>query len=282
MSAHVTPTSRAGSTVRQAAAQPWLEALERLGYVVRGLVYGLMGWLALQLAVGRSGAATDQAGSIVVLAGTPLGRPILFTVVVGLAAYSIWGFVRAVFDPWHRGTDASGIAQRLGYAWSGFAYASLALFAMHLFANGNATTVDSTQAAVRSLLTYPAGRLAAVSLGILTIGAGLAEFVDASKAWSQAGVVKQDTPSEVRGPLLWLGRFGMFSRGVVFVLIGWFVVQAGLHRDPSTAHGFQGAFAFLLAQPYGHLFLAVVALGFIALGLHSLALARWARLLRSS
>jgi hypothetical protein len=153
---------------------------------------------------------------------------------------------------------------------------------MHLFANGNATTVDSTQAAVRSLLTYPAGRLAAVFLGILTIGAGLAEFVDASKAWSQAGVVKQDTPSEVRGPLLWLGRFGMFSRGVVFVLIGWFVVQAGLHRDPSTAHGFQGAFAFLLAQPYGHLFLAVVALGFIALGLHSLALARWARLLRSS
>ncbi|OLC24418.1 MAG: hypothetical protein AUJ02_02510 [Chloroflexi bacterium 13_1_40CM_3_65_12] len=278
----MTPSSRAGATVKQAAAQPWLEVLERLGYVVRGLVYGLMGWLAFQLAMGGGGTAIDQAGSIVILAGTPLGRPILLMVVIGLAAYSLWGFVRAIFDPWRRGTDASGIAQRLGYAWSGFAYATLAMFALHLFASGRATAIDSTQAAVRSLLTYPTGRLLAVFLGILTIGAGIAQFVDARKAFSQAGVVKEDTPPEVRRPLLWLGRFGMFSRGVVFMLVGWFVIQAGLHRDPASAHGFQGAFTFLLAQPYGHLFLAVVALGFIALGLHSLALARWARLLRSS
>src|SRR2546426_12180654 len=97
--------------------------LERLGYVVRGLVYGLMGWLALQLAVGGGGTAIDQAGSIGILAGTPLGRPILLMVVIGLAAYSLWGFLRAIFDPWRGGTHASGSAQPLGCAWRAVACA---------------------------------------------------------------------------------------------------------------------------------------------------------------
>ncbi|TMG18860.1 MAG: DUF1206 domain-containing protein [Chloroflexi bacterium] len=79
-----------------------------------------------------------------------------------------------------------------------------------------------------------------------------------------------------------LGRFGMFSRGVVFLVIGWFIVQAGVHHDPAKVQGFGGAFMFLLAQPFGHLVLGTVALGFIALGLHSLVCARWMRLLGSS
>ena len=47
------------------------------------------------------------------------------------------------------------------------------------------------------------------------------------------------------------GRFGMSARGVIFLVIGWFVVQAGIHHDPAQAQGFSGAFLFLLAQPFG-------------------------------
>ena len=79
-----------------------------------------------------------------------------------------------------------------------------------------------------------------------------------------------------------LGRFGMFSRGVTFTVIGWFLVQAGMQHDPSKAQGFGGAFLFLLSQPYGPFLLGVVALGFVALGLHSFACARWVRLMDSS
>jgi hypothetical protein len=79
-----------------------------------------------------------------------------------------------------------------------------------------------------------------------------------------------------------LGRFGMFARGVIFVVIGWFVVQAGIHNDPAQAQGFGGAFAFLLAQPFGRVLLGVIALGFVALGLHSFACARWIRLMGSA
>lgn len=76
-----------------------------------------------------------------------------------------------------------------------------------------------------------------------------------------------------------LGRFGMFARGVTFLVIGWFLIQAGIHNDAGQVHGFGGAFLFLLAQSYGKLLLGVIALGFVALGLHSLACARWIRLM---
>ncbi len=156
----------------------------------------------------------------------------------------------------------------------------MTLFALNLLAGGGASAADSTQSAVRSILALPAGRLLAVAIGLVTIGVGIGQFVDAKSA--QRGVKQYEMRPATRELVLWLGRLGMFSRGVTFTLVGWFVLQAGWHRDASGAHGYSGAFIFLLSQPYGHLFLAVVALGFIALGLHSLALARWARLLGSS
>jgi hypothetical protein len=88
-------------------------------------------------------------------------------------------------------------------------------------------------------------------------------------------------PSE-RDVAVKLGRFGMFARGVTFLVIGWFIVQAGIHHDPAQVQGFGGALAFLLAQPFGRVLLGVIALGFVALGLHSFACARWIRLMGSS
>jgi hypothetical protein len=69
---------------------------------------------------------------------------------------------------------------------------------------------------------------------------------------------------------------------VTFLVIGWFLIQAGIHSDAAQAHGFGGAFIFLLNEPYGRWLVAIVALGFVALGLHSFACARWIRLMGSS
>lgn len=75
-----------------------------------------------------------------------------------------------------------------------------------------------------------------------------------------------------------LGRFGMVARGVIFGIVGIFVLVAGLHRDAHDAHSFGPAFAAVAREPLGHGLLAVVALGFVALGLHSWANARWVRM----
>jgi len=191
--------------------------------------------------------------------------------------------VRAVFDPLHRGSKPAGLADRFGFLWSAFGYAALVFFALHVLAGtGQATNHDSTQSTVRTILTYPAGEFAAVVIGLVAIVGGLSQFWDAYQGKFIRDIKQGEMTPSTQKVVLWLGRLGYFSRGMVFTLVGWFILQAGLNSNPAGAHGYRGAFVFLLAQPYGHLLLAAVALGFIALGLHSLAMARWGRLLGSA
>jgi len=274
---------RARSATKRGASNPWLEFLERAGYVFRGVLYAVMGVLALGLALGIGGSATDQSGSLRLLAGGPAGKALLLAVVFGLGAYSIWGFVRAIFDPLHRGRDAPGIAERLGFAWSGIAYAGIVLFALRLLAGTSpAGAHDGTQSTIAKVLTIPGGQWVAVAVGIISIGVGAAQLYEVFRATFRKDLKRFEMNKVERQIVDGLGRFGMISRGVTFGLVGWFVLQGGLHRDSSQVHGFAGAFLFLLNQPFGHLLLGLVAAGFIALGLHSFACARWIRLLGSA
>jgi Domain of Unknown Function (DUF1206) len=267
--------------VRRAAANPWLEAAERLGYVVRGLLYGVMGLLALEIALGIGGHAVDQRGGLLFLTANPLGKLVLAICVVGLAAYAVWGLVRAVFDPWNRGSDAQGLLQRLSYVWSGLSYAVLVLFGLQLLVGSSQAGVgqDPVQAWVSGLLSHPAGDRLTLGAGALAMAGGLAQFVEAYRAGFRRDLRRQRMTEAERDTADLVGRLGFLGRGVAFVVLGWLLVQAGLHRDPGQAHGYGGAFLFLLGQPFGRLLLGVVALCFLALGLHSFAYARWARTL---
>src|SRR5258708_248868 len=110
-------TVRTGTAaVKRVAANPALELLERLGYAVRGALYAVMGLLALRIVFSvADGQTTDLTGSLVVLVSNPFGKLVLIIAAVGLAAYSLWGFTRAIYDPLHRGSDASGYMARLGF-----------------------------------------------------------------------------------------------------------------------------------------------------------------------
>ncbi len=273
--------NKAQTATKKTVANPALELLERAGYVARGVLYAAMGTFALGLALGVGGAATDQSGSLVILTGGPAGKLLLFAVVIGLTAYSIWGLVRAIFDPLHRGKDPTGIAERLGFAWSGIAYFSIVIFALHLIAGTATKHQDSTQMAIAHILGYPAGQLAAILIGIVAIGVGLGQFVEATKGVFKKDLKRGEMNDAEKKIVDTLGRIGYVARGVTFTIVGWFVLQGGVTRDPSRVHGFGGAFIFLLEQPFGRLLLAAVAAGFIALGLHSFACARWIRLLSS-
>src|SRR5229473_3444320 len=91
------------AAVKRAAENPILELLERLGYAVRGALYAVMGVLALKIALSVGGGqATDLSGSLVFLTGNPLGKFVLIVAAIGLAAYSMWGFLRAIYDPLNR------------------------------------------------------------------------------------------------------------------------------------------------------------------------------------
>src|SRR6202049_3508600 len=221
---------RGANTIKQAAGNSQLELLERLGYVVRGLLYAVMGILVLRIAVGIGGGqATDLSGSMVFLIGNPFGKLVLIVVIVGLAAYSLWGFIRAIYDPLHRGSDASGYMARLGFVTSALSYAAIVAFALQVLAGSGASAADSTQKTVAAVLTHPAGGPLTILLGLVVIGVALGEFLEAVRATFARDLKGAEMSARTRATVVTLGRFGMFARGVIFLIIGWFVVQAGIH-----------------------------------------------------
>ena len=274
---------RGANTLKQAAGNSQLELLERLGYVVRGLLYAVMGILVLRIAVGIGGGqATDLSGSMVFLIGNPFGKLVLIVVIVGLAAYSVWGFIRAIYDPLHRGSNASGYMARLGFVSSALSYLAIVVFALQILAGSSTATGDSTQKTIASVLTHPAGGWLTILIGLIAIGVAVGQFIESYRATFARDLKGAEMSASERNIAVKLGRFGMFARGVTFLVIGWFLIQAGMHNDASQAQGFGGAFLFLLNQPFGHILVGVIALGFIALGLHSFACARWVKLMGSA
>ena len=273
----------AGHAAKRAAGHPALQLLERVGYVARGALYAVVGVLALKVATSSAGGqATDLTGALVFLIGNQFGKLVLIVMVVGLTAYAIWGLIRAIFDPLHRGSDASGLMARLGFVSSAASYGAIALFGLKLLTGtGSAAAGDSTQKTAASLLAHPFGGLLTILIGLVAIGVGIGQFVEAYRATFKNDLKGAEMTHSERSVVVWLGRYGMAARGVTFLVIGYFLIQAGIYKSASLAHGFGGAFVFLLNQPYGHLLLAIVAMGFIALGAHSIACARWMRLMET-
>jgi hypothetical protein len=277
-------TIQAGNTaVKHVAASPLLELLERLGYIARGALYAVMGLLALRVALSIGGGqTTNLAGSLVFLIGNPFGKLVLLAFAIGLAAYSLWGLVRAIYDPLHRGSDASGYMARIGFVTSAISYAAIVILAIQLLAGSGGSSADSTQKTISSVLNHPAGGWLTILIGVVAFGVGLGQFMEAYRATFKGDLKGAEMSATERDIAVGFGRFGMFARGITFVVIGWSVIQAGVHHDAGQAQGFGGAFLFLLGQPYGHVLVGIVALGFVALGLYSFACARWVRLLSKS
>ena len=271
---------KANREAKSLAGHPVVKFGARWGYVVRGLLYGAMGLIALLLAMGKSSHGADQKGALVLFVNNPLSLLVLATFAVGLAAYSIWGFVRAIYDPLHRGKDPVGLVARLGFAWSGLAYAALCLTVVQVMLGARGTLHrDSVEGVVADLLAQPLGQQLTAVAGVIGIGAGLAQFVDAYRASWAKDLKRGAMKKEEYEAAIWFGRFGLVSRGVIFSVTGWFILQAALRRDPAKAHGFGAAFEALLREPFGHLLVAVVGLGFMALAFHSFAYARWVRMM---
>jgi Domain of Unknown Function (DUF1206) len=264
---------------KKVVTNPWAERTARLGYVVRGFIYGTMGVLALGLAIGRGSDTTDQRGALALLGANPLTRIFLLVVVTSLLAYSGWGFIRAIYDPLHRGDDPAGIASRIGFAWSGLNYAALAIFGAGLLLGAsNGHGGDSVQQIVAWALRLPAGGVIVIAAGVIGIIGGLNQFVDAYKAGFRKDLKRNTMTWWQRITVDSFGRFGMVARGVIFTVVGIFILEAGLHHTAGDAHSFGPAFEAVAREPLGHVLLAIVALGFVALGLHSWANARWVRM----
>jgi hypothetical protein len=152
-----------GSSVEQHAematrkVSPWIERLARVGYLAYGLVYVLVGGLALQTAFGGGDQATGQNGALRSILLAPLGRGLLFMVALGLLAYAAWRLFQGVMDPEDEGREAKGIVQCFDHLINGLFHAALALSAGQLAPGSGAGAAAHRTTGQRPRDSYPSG-----------------------------------------------------------------------------------------------------------------------------
>lgn len=265
--------------IKQAAAHPWVERLARFGYAAKGVVYFVVGLLAAQTALGVGGKTTDSSGALETIVTQPFGKFLLALVTIGLVGYAVWRLVQTVLDPEHSGgTNAKQIAKRIGYALSGFAYAGLAVTAVKLIFGTGDSSGDSTQDWTARFMSQPFGQWLVGLAGVVTIVVGLSFLYQAYKAKFQKHFKLSEMSDKERIWTKRMGQFGIAARGIVFSVIGFFLIQAALHSNAREARGLGGALASLAQQPFGSWILALVAFGLIAYSIYSLIEARYRRI----
>jgi hypothetical protein len=261
---------------QHAATNPWVERLERFGFVIRGLIYVIIGVLALQLAAGAGGATATPTSAIALIGRQPAGKLLLVLVVVGLAGYSLWGFVRAILDPLGRGTKPKGLIDRAGFLFSGISYGLLTIPAiLTLLDKPSTSSAASTGGVPASLMSGPTGKLVVVVFGLIWIAMGAGQLMTAYVAHFTRDLKTNTMSAQEVKVATWMGRLGFAARGVVFGLIGVIILQTAFAIGAKQAKGFDGALVALLHAPYGETLLGAVAIGLILFGAYSALCAKW-------
>jgi hypothetical protein len=274
-----------GNQVREhaTAASPWIEGLGRFGYAAKGVVYLIVGGLAVQAALGEGGQVTDQKGAISKIAEAPFGASLLVVMAIGLLGYALWQLVRAALDTEHKGTDGKGLLGRAVYAGVAVVYAGLAFSTLKL-AMGTSSGQGSTEKAqgwTAWLMNQPLGEWLVGLVGAAVVVNGLYQFYRAFKSNLTEDLNLTDVGAEHRDWVTRIGRAGYAARGVAFVMIGGFLIGAAMHHNPSEAQGLDGTLATLASQPFGPYLLGLVALGLAAYGVFALVEARYRRMVMS-
>jgi hypothetical protein len=259
--------STATSSAQHAQRHP-LETLGRVGYGVKGVLYALLGVIALDAAVG-SGDPEGQDGAFATLAQQSYGEVLLWILVVGLAAYALWRVVLAVTDPEGEGDDIEGAGKRVFYVVSAFAYGSLAFSAYRIVTgSGQGGSGGGTEERAQTLLGLPGGRWIVGLLALALLGYGVYQFVRAYRASFMSNFHLDQRAVQRRDLIKRAGQWGLSSRGVVYVLTGVFMAQAALRADADEAGGLDQALGTLQQQSYGPWLLGLVAIGFVMYGVY--------------
>lgn len=259
-----------------------IEYMARAGLAGRGVVYLLIAFIAVQLPFGESGTA-DKEGALASLSSKPWGKPMLLAIALGFAGYAIWRLVEAIADPEGKSKDdTKGKFKRAGYFGRGLLYSAFAFNTFKLLSTPQTKgSNEQAKEATAGVLALPLGRWLVVGFGLAIIAAGAYNGYRAFSGKYRKDFKEREMSAEQRRALFPIAAVGLSARGIVFVLIGGFLVNAAITVDPGKAVGLDGALRKILESPGGPLLLGGVALGLGAFGIFSLAQARYRSVMNS-
>jgi Domain of Unknown Function (DUF1206) len=271
--APVREAQHAGETVGRSGA---FEALARAGFVARGVIYGIIGILAIKVALGAGGKTTNQTGALRTLAHQPFGKVLLILVAIGLGGYALWRFIHALLG--HGPEKSDDKFDRLAAVGSGATYALICAIAVGILLGSTGGTSGNPKKPTAGVLGWPGGTWIVGLAGAVLCGVALYQlYRGVTQEFLKDSKTEEMSPG-VRKWITWIGTFGHLARTVVFGLVGIFLIKAAVEFDPNKAVGLDGALAKLANHSYGEWLLGVVAAGLIAFAVYSLSDARYRRI----
>lgn len=270
----------AKSSAKNSNTEDWVEKLARFGFIAKGTIYCLIGILATMAAFGISGGEkTGRTEIFKIIYEQPFGRILLAILALGLFSYMIWRLVEAIKNPDGIKNDAKGKIKRIGYGLSGLLYGGAAVYAMKMVIDGGSSSGggNGREMLISKALSLPMGQwiVGLVALGI--IGKGIFQLYTGFTAKYMKDIESVNLEKNERKAYKRAGRFGFISRGIVFLIIGYFMGRAAIEYNPDKAKGTEEALSFLQGSSYGPYLLGAVAIGLIAYGVFMFVKARYKR-----
>ncbi|MFF5256166.1 DUF1206 domain-containing protein [Streptomyces leeuwenhoekii] len=278
-----TPVRTGRSRARQAANGSVAEGAARAGLAARGVIYLLVGMLALQIAFGEGKRQADRGGALAELADRPFGAVLLWALGIGLVGMALWRLSEALFGA--VGPDGRKAKKRLASAARCVFYTFVAYSVLAFAANpgggtgggaGGGSDRQSRDVTAR-VLEVPAGQWAVGAAGAAIVVAGVVIGVQALRRSYHRKLKLGELSPWARRLVDVTGVGGGVARGLVFAAAGAFAVRAAVDYQPDEAKGLDDTLRSFAGTPLGPWLLVCVALGLVLFGVFSFALARWRR-----
>ncbi|MGW0660918.1 DUF1206 domain-containing protein [Streptodolium elevatio] len=259
------------------SGSPAVNVVARAGLAARGVVYLLVGALAVQVALDDKGKQADRGGALTELGEQPFGAFLVWTVGVGLVCMALWRLSEAVLGA--AGPGGHDTSKRLlaaaRFVFYSFVAASVISFAAGEKDSGGGSSDKQSKDATANVLDLPVGRWLVGLVGVVIAGAGIWVTVRAIKREYRKHLKLSEMSKGTERAVDTLGIVGGVSRGVVFVAAGCFAVVAAVKYDPDKAKGMDDTLRSFADTPAGPLLLVAIAVGLVLFGLFSFAMARW-------
>jgi hypothetical protein len=279
MSAQGTARSAMGAA-DQAGHSDALENLARVGMIAYGVVHLLVAWLAIQLAwFGGSGKSTDQSGAMSTLADSPVGKPLLWLIALGLIALAVWQAAEVL--RWKSGWSASGktrtkaIRKSANSLIKAAIYIALAVLAIKFAIGAGTSSSQKQQETTAGVFSWPAGQWLVGIFGLVLIGSGVWHVRKGLNKHFLKQIDTSDASPSALKLVTRLGQIGFPGKGIALAGVGSLLIWAAVTFDPSKARGLDGAMHAILGLPFGRILLTLVALGIAAFGAFLFVRARY-------
>ena len=265
-------TSRTKYQARRASDSPVARALARAGLTARGVIWILIGIIAVMIAIGAGRHQADQQGALQILARQPFGSLLLWLMGIGFIGYALWRLSEAAFGVTGEGNGAGARLKSLARA---IVYGFFAYLTFQVLSGTAKNQTHHQQDLSASVMKHTGGVFLVGLAGVIIVIVGAALIIEGWKRKFMKFLNTGQMSPQTRRAVQRLGQIGTIARGAVFALTGILVIDAAATHNAAKAGGLDKALLTLRGQAFGEILLLLAAIGLIIFGVYGLAEARW-------